>query len=189
MERLIRRKLNSKEGFTLVEMLCCCLILVMLTLVVNAGLDIAGKSYGRMVAENEAQVLLSSASIVLSDELRYAAEDSGGVTLLKASGDAARFVFGSDTYWGNGKKTAMYINSDGHLAAREESGGALIGDEYRMLPKSDYGRPSIPGAVYTIESIAITKTGDMFKYTITVKRGTGPNASIEGIVKNMKNAP
>ena len=207
MKRQLRCKLNSRKGFTLVEMLCCCLILVILSLIVSVGLGMAGRLYGRMVSENEAEILLSSLSSVLSDELRYAVKanvaESSSVTLSVTDGDAAKLVFESDTYWNNGRMTAMYIGKDGdskgQLVVKEaevnDTGsltGALIGSEYRVLPKSDYGKSTINGATYEIKSIEITKSGDVFTYTITVTRGTGASAtvkSLEGTVKNMPHQP
>lgn len=190
MERRIRRKLNNESGFTVIEMLCCCLILVMLSIVINAELDMVGTLYGSMIAENEAEILLSSASAVLSDELRYAVKDSmtNGEDLILLSptdpantdGELRKFVFESDTYWNNGEKTAMYINEDGHLVVQEavtdDEGivtGTLTGEPYPVLSASDYGKPTISGTTYTIQSIHINKSGDKFTYTITLKRGTG----------------
>lgn len=212
MKKRIQRKLNSNKGLTLVEMLCSCLILVMLSTVVSTGLDMAAKSYGRMVAENEAQVLLSSVSTVLSDELRYAVDDKGGVLLKQPPSDLAdpadpaypKFVFESDTYWNNGYKTAMYISNSGETKgclvvkkAQINAAGnvTLEGIEYHMLPKSDYGKSAIRGAQYEIESIEINKyvnastNETKFTYKITIKRGTGPSVEAEGTVKNMPHEP
>lgn len=183
MKRHIRQKLNSKSGFTMVEMLCCCLILILLSMVINSELSMVGTLYGNMIAENEAQILLSSASSVLSDELRYAVETNvpDGDTGLTLSKDGGKFEFESDTYWNNGEKTEMYINGDGRLMVKKS--GAADG-EYPVLPASDYGNSSISGATYKIDSIKITKSnassGKLFTYTITVQRGTGKYGTAKG---------
>lgn len=208
MKRRIRRKLNNKSGFTLVEMLCCCLIIILLSLVINTELEMVGTLFGSMIAENEAEILLSSASTVLSDELRYAVNDKGGVILNPIAGATPTeselpFLFESDTYWNNGETTAMYINSQGHLVAKkalpDDSGnfinaeGKFIGtldvkgDEYPVLPASDYGKSSISGTTYKINSINISKNGNMFTYTIEVMRGTGKYATLNGRLVDEKN--
>lgn len=77
----MRRKLRSEEGLTLVELLCTVVILTLLGLMLNTGLQMALRSYQDMTAQSEAQLLLSTLSDALADDLRYAREvntDAGG---------------------------------------------------------------------------------------------------------------
>ncbi len=73
----MKHKLNGSAGFTLVEMLCAVLILVLLSLMLNAGLNMAMKSYLDITAESETQLLLNSLTNAIASELRYAHEVSG----------------------------------------------------------------------------------------------------------------
>ena len=68
----MRKKLRSAGGLTLVEMLCAVAILVLLCLMMNTGMQMAVKSYDRLTAESETQLLLGSLSDALIDKLRYA---------------------------------------------------------------------------------------------------------------------
>lgn len=68
----MRKKLRNAGGLTLVEMLCAVAILVLLCLMMNTGMQMAVKSYDRLTAESETQLLLGSLSDALIDKLRYA---------------------------------------------------------------------------------------------------------------------
>lgn len=74
----MRKKLRSAGGLTLVEILCAVAILVLLCLMMNTGMQMAVKSYDRITAESETQLLLSSLSDALIDKLRYAMKTESG---------------------------------------------------------------------------------------------------------------
>jgi len=67
----IKRKLRDSGGVTLVEMLCAVVILILLGLLLNTGLQMAVRSYLDVTAESETQLLLSTLTDALSDKLRY----------------------------------------------------------------------------------------------------------------------
>ena len=66
------RKLKNSGGVSVVEMLCAVLILTLLCLMVNTGMQMAVKSYRDVTAESETQLLLNSLADALSDKLRFA---------------------------------------------------------------------------------------------------------------------
>lgn len=67
----LRKKLKSQKGFSMVEMLACTVVLLLLALVLNSGLQAALNSYHLMIAKSETQLLVSTAIDALADELRY----------------------------------------------------------------------------------------------------------------------
>ena len=103
------RKVKSKKGFTLVEMLVCVLTLLLVGAICATGTGISIKSYQESRFESDSQMLQSSIDMIFSDILRYATEvntDSGvvftnkeydianGTVLIAAAGDNGenRFV-------------------------------------------------------------------------------------------------
>ena len=55
------KRLNSRTGFTLAEVLITVLILLMITAVVAGGMPVAANAYYKVVDAANAQVLLSTA--------------------------------------------------------------------------------------------------------------------------------
>lgn len=135
----MKKKLRSQKGFSLVEMLAATMVLVLLVLILNVGLNLSVKSYRTMTAESETQLLLSSVTNVLSDELRYArdivtkpetTENTEGL-----NGNLDRFL--SVSY---GRNTTLSLE-DGQLYANGK----------RMLAAGAYGN-----GAYQIERLKIT---------------------------------
>lgn len=75
MKRL-KRRLSSRGGFTLAELLIVILILLLVTGIVVEGIPLATRAYNRIVYSANAQVLLATASTVLRDELGTAVGDA-----------------------------------------------------------------------------------------------------------------
>lgn len=111
----MRKKLKDRSGLTLVEMLCATVILVLLCLMMNTGLNMAMTNYRAITAESETQLLLSSLSDALADKLRYC------VVYTNEAGDTATgFSIGDVT-----------VSSDGMV---------LVGGS-KLLPEGAYGNP------------------------------------------------
>ena len=68
----MRKKLRSRRGMTLVEMLAASVVLILLGLMLHTGLLMAQRSSRTLTGEAENQLLLSTLSDLLSNELRYA---------------------------------------------------------------------------------------------------------------------
>lgn len=71
MKRL-KRKLASRRGVTLSEMLVTVAILGLVTLAVSVGISSALRVYNQSVTLSDAQTLTSTLSQAIMDELRYA---------------------------------------------------------------------------------------------------------------------
>lgn len=80
-------KLKDKKGLTLVEMLCTVAILVLVSMVMVLGVQLGVRSYAKSVSYSEAQVLCSTLTTTISDELRYSGtlkvDGSGSVTAFQ----------------------------------------------------------------------------------------------------------
>lgn len=89
-------KLKDKKGLTLVEMLCTVAILVLVSMVMVLGVQLGVRSYAKSVSYSEAQVLCSTLTTTISDELRYS-----GTLKVDGSGSVTGFFsqqFGSGDY-------------------------------------------------------------------------------------------
>lgn len=118
----MRKKLNSESGLTLVEMLAAVVILILLGLLLNTGLQMAMSTYRTIVAQSEVELLLSTAVDAISDDLRYARD--------VAEDGADGFTYTSDSF---GADTALDLNSDGQIVAK-------VGEEEkRLLSTGAYG--------------------------------------------------
>lgn len=89
MEKRIREKLHSSEGFTIAETLLSVLILLMCSSIVAMGVPVAKSAYEKVVLVSNAEVLLSTAISTLRNELGTAQE----VEIMRAqSGEAENTV-------------------------------------------------------------------------------------------------
>ena len=124
----MRKKLKSEAGFTLVEMLVTTVVMVLLGLMLNVGLQMAVRSYRAVTAQSEAELLLSTAVDALADDLRFA-------RMYEAadSGDGVPFTYFSDSY---GENT--------HLTLDGETGQIMAGGK-RVLPTGAYGLEGADG--------------------------------------------
>lgn len=107
------------KGFTLVEMLCTIVLILLISALVVTGVQLGVKSYHRSISDSEAQVLCSTLTTAISDELRYA----GTVHLAENAQtpyDLTEFTFFSQRY---GDYAAFTVNSDGQVLL---SGNKLI---------------------------------------------------------------
>ena len=112
----MKNKLRGEAGVTLVEMLASVMLLTMLALMVGAGLGTSMRVYRGVVAQSEAELLLSTAVNALADELRYAwnvVDDEGSPT------GWTDFIYNSNSFgdemrlaYDNGKILVIDINGD-----------------------------------------------------------------------------
>ena len=100
----MRRKLRSKGGFTLTELLTAVAILGLIAAALEVGLPTAVRAYRQVTASAEAQVLCSTLSTAIADELRYAAapRENGGAAQFDSAAFGRNVSFGTD---GSGKIT------------------------------------------------------------------------------------
>lgn len=142
--RRIRKKLRSRCGLTLIEMVAAAGVLALLGMMLHTGLFMAQDSYTKMTQESESQLLLSTLSDLLSNELRYARD-------VVTTGDGSLQQYTSANY---GRETRLELNEEGQLMANNR----------RMLSTGAYGN-----GVYRIEAWNITYDGaGVFHVTLKV---------------------
>ena len=112
----MRKKLSSGSGLTLVEMLAAVVILILLGLLLNTGLQMAMSTYRAIVAQSEVELLLSTAVDALADDLRYARD---------VSGSGGSFTYTSDSF---GANTDLTLDN-----------GQIMANGMRVLPSGAYG--------------------------------------------------
>lgn len=121
----LRKKLRSRRGMTLMEMVVAAGVLALLGLMLHTGLFLAQNSYYKMTEEAESQLLLSTLSDLLSNELRYARD------VVTTDGGTLQ-CYTSANY---GRSTALSVNEQGELEANGRlllSSGVYGKGEYRI---------------------------------------------------------
>ena len=64
--------MKNKSGLTLVEMLCCVVVMLLVSIGMVNGVSLAVRNYQSSLMASESQILCSTLTSVVSDELRYA---------------------------------------------------------------------------------------------------------------------
>lgn len=123
------KKLCAKRGVTLIETLAAVAVLSLLSMILGTGLLMAQKSYTKITEKSETQLLLSTATNVLANELRYAKDVETDGNLVK--------TYTSITY---GQGTAILLKE-----------GMLFANEKSMLSTGAYGNGR-----YEISQLEIT---------------------------------
>lgn len=126
------RKLASKKGFTLVEMLACVITLLLVSMICSTGMNFALNVYQESVFESENQMLESTLNLYLGDILRHAA----GVNTESVPISAAEPEVKRVTSFTN----AGYQIYEGYIEVSTRSGND--GGRFMICPK--VGNESIP---------------------------------------------
>lgn len=103
----MRKKLKSKKGFTLIEMIACTATLVLVTLICTTGMNMATKSYNESMFESNSQKLEYMLNLAVGDILRYSHDvevDDGTITFVNE-------VYGVNGVGGGGIK----LDAEGHF--------------------------------------------------------------------------
>ncbi len=148
----MRRKLAGHEGLTLVELLAAVVILILLGLILNAGLQMAMTSYRAMIAQSETELLLSTLADILADDLRYAEDVAAREGMLDS--------YFSDSY---GEGTRLRLEN-GKVYA---DGGGNSG--LRVLPDGAYGL----NGRYEVDAMEIGYADRVFTLKLSVKEKDG----------------
>ena len=166
----MREKLRNEQGMTLVEMLCAVAILILLGLMMNTGLQMAMRSYRDITAQSEVQLLLTTLSDALADDLRYARD-------VRTKGDGSLLSYSSDSYNSGGRAT-LEVGENGQVTAggkRVLPGGAYGNGAYvvRVMKITYASRPD--GSFFTIELEVAQAEGTISARTkFTVRCLSGP---------------
>lgn len=146
----MKEKLQDSGGLTLVETLCAIAIMVLLGLMIDTGVHLAVKSCQDITAQSEAELLLSTLSGVLADDLRYAQK----VTVKPGSNELYSY-----------NKSAQ---DGGGTVSLDLQEGQLYTNGRRLLPAGAYGL-----GAYQIAEMYITYKDGLFEIELEVKQADG----------------
>lgn len=163
----MKKKLCGQKGVTLVEMLAAVAVLSLLGVMLQTGLQLALKSYHTMTAEAETQLLLSTVSDAIADELRYARD-------IRLEDDGTFQDYTSVSY---GRRTALKV-TDGQLIA------SPAGNDKRVISTGAYGN-----GVYSIEEMEITYEAPVFHIHVKVSEAGGISAETDFSVRCLNAEP
>lgn len=115
------KKLKSKKGFTLVEMLVCVVTLVLIGLICSGGIKLAMNSLQAITFDSNSRTLEATLDIYISDLLRHATDikcDSENVTFTNQAYYIKNGILKIDTQ-GSKVKDAGYLVCTGSNSAQE----------------------------------------------------------------------
>ena len=140
-------KKRAKAGFTLVEMLCSVVLVILVSIGLANGVQLAVESYTRSIVHSESQVLCETLTTAVSDKLRNCKE---------ISPDAAPLQFFCE---GVGKNSSFAEDADGHVLLGNQA--QLAQNEQKLLPDRAYPygiRASVTVEGYDAQSRVFTVT-------------------------------
>lgn len=159
----MRKKINGKAGFTMVEMLLATAVMVLLAVMMGTGIQLALRSYGALTGQAEAELLLTTAVDAIADDLRYAWDVDPGT--VETTGPDGTTTYETFTYTSSSFGPVISLKKDettGQIVAVTNDGNK------RVLPAGAYGEDG----KYTVESIEIrliTKTASPGELTFTIE--------------------
>lgn len=119
-------KNKKTAGLTLTEMLCCVVIMLLVSIGMVNGVSLAVRNYQSSLMASESQLLCSTISSLVTDELRYA----GAVDW-----NAEPIQFGSPSYgrcyFSQNEKKQVTLNT-------VSDAGIDTGKSYKLLPSRAY---------------------------------------------------
>lgn len=119
-------KNKKTAGLTLVEMLCCVVIMLLVSIGMVNGVSLAVRNYQSSLMASESQLLCSTISSLVTDELRYAGAVDWGKDPIQ---------FGSPSYgrcyFSQNEKKQVTLNT-------VSEAGTDTGKSYKLLPSRAY---------------------------------------------------
>ena len=167
----IVKKLRSRRGLSVIELLAAVLALTLLCLALGSGLNLAVHSYRVMIAEAETELLLSTAADALMDELRFAdpwAELGEGGKLA---------IYESQRY---GPYASIAIDGDGRLVVKNPTAPEL---GHQLLASGVYGKDGSYELALLDDGITYDPATHLFTFTLQAKQGDLASAEQEFTVR------
>lgn len=147
-------KNKKTAGLTLTEMLCCVVIMLLVSIGMVNGVSLAVRNYQSSLMASESQLLCSTISSLVTDELRYA----GAVDW-----NARPIQFGSPSYgrcyFGQNDEKQVTLNT-------VSEAGTDTGKSYKLLPSRAYHFGM--GAKVTIEPKEEPKENTPNTFSVTI---------------------
>lgn len=165
LRRAARRKLGSKGGFSLGEMLLCCVILLLTAALITDTLDLGVRQFKARSRDSEAQILCNAISLAVRDQLAC-------VSRVTKSGDNPSFYTNAN---GLGfVECRIGVDDDGKAVLKytDDTGTAK---NYKLLSDSAY---AAYGDGLKAE-IGVEAESGAFSVTVTVKNEKDSGARSE----------
>ena len=117
-------KKRAKAGFTLVEMLCSVILVILVSIGLANGVQLAVENYTRSIIHSESQVLCETLTTAVSDKLRNCKE-------ISPNADPIQFF--SE---GVGQNSSFVTDEAGHVLLGNQA--QLAQGEKKLLPDRAY---------------------------------------------------
>lgn len=143
---------NDQHGFSFTELLATLIVVSLATALVAAGIPAAHRAYIKMVDSSNSQVLLSTATTRLRDELGFAQSVKvvNNTTVEYVNGKTGR------TYQITGGENGLLLNEKGAT----EGGGPLFSKEASTGLTLTFTSVSLPSKEYiTFTNVRVIKEG------------------------------
>ena len=157
----IRKKLKSRRGMTIAELLAATMVLLLVVTGLTTGISMASRHYTRSVQTSEAQELYSTLKTILTNELRYTTE-------VELTGDQVD-KFYSITYAVHNDLTALVALKSDTAAGSEETadhGELALGSEgeYNRI----LGSAAYPNGLTAAGLIGYDQEAETFTVTLSI---------------------
>lgn len=169
------KKLHSKAGMTLMEMMVSLLIMVLLVLAMGTGMNAGVRVYNDANFESHSASLAANINTALTDMLRYA-QDVRDPETAEGATPVSDFVFTNLEY---GLRDAYFSVADGVIKIISEKNGfqpkALVnsGSYNKLIVDAasfsvTYYPEGVAASITTLDGTAVTSDGGFFyvKYQI-----------------------
>lgn len=159
------KKLKNSRGFTMTELLCAVVVVLLLSALLVVGIRFSSSTYTNSTRMSEAQLLCSTLTANISDKLRYCGSveesEEGGVSkiFIQNVGSVAE------------KGDTFQVDEDGHVTL----GGK------KLLSASAYPR----GLKAKEVTLTYNRNTDIFDVTIQITDGSRVLAETEFEVKRL----
>lgn len=165
------KKLDNK-GFTLVELLCTIVIVLLLTACITVGTGLATKTFDRTFNAVKAQTLAKTLNYLISDELRTAkplspAEYDEDGNLKYKSENYSGSVSMRIGKTGNKNLGRVYVETDDEADAYNTAGDVYV-----------FGASSLYGKNLLVKNLRYTPDNNVFKVSYEIVDKSHPNTPL-----------
>lgn len=167
---MAKQKFRSQKGFTLVEMLCTIIVLLLVSALMVTGIRLAAKTLRKSVMDSESYMLCTTLRTLVSDELRYCG------TIDTTDADTGVKFF-SQNY---GENCYFSVNDDGHVVLVDSDG-----ESNKILTSNSYPY----GMMATVAINKYDSTTRIFNVTVTVTDSDGGELSSSTFDAKQLNEP
>ncbi len=161
----IKRKLNSKAGFSLTEMLATVIIMLLVSAIVASGIPAAREAYEGVVLASNAEVLLSSTITVLRNEIGTAKE------VKQDPADSSAVIYYNMT---RGSFSRIYKDGEGIWLVRYYSPGTGEAANQTTAPELLISKKTATADMFvTYGSLTVSNDGYVTFSNLSVDRESG----------------